>query len=142
LVFETVNLPFPIPVPAKLAPTTTAQRLGLFIVKEAGAARLFRRDAPQPDAFVGKENGGARQKELAELKNRVESPALEKQNSAAEQAYGGKKNVVVPGESWLEVPHEIEESSTNCQHDADDTGPIKAGVDQGRISRDSRLMPL
>jgi hypothetical protein len=103
---------------------------------------LLRGDAPQPDTFVSEKDRGAGKEELAELKNRVEAPTLEEQNSSAKQAHGGKKNVVVPGESRLEVPHEVEECSTYRQHDADDTGPIKAGVDQGRISRDSRLVPL
>jgi hypothetical protein len=34
LILETVDLPFAIPVPAKLAPTTTAQRLGLLVIKK------------------------------------------------------------------------------------------------------------
>jgi hypothetical protein len=77
LVLETVDIPFSIPVPPKLSPTATAQWLGLLIVKKGGAARLFSGDAPQSDAFVSEKNSGSREKELAELKNRVESPALE-----------------------------------------------------------------
>jgi hypothetical protein len=34
LILETVDFPFAIPVPAKLAPTTTAQRLGLLVIKK------------------------------------------------------------------------------------------------------------
>jgi hypothetical protein len=34
LVLETVNIPFAIPVPPKLAPTTTAQGLGLLVIKK------------------------------------------------------------------------------------------------------------
>jgi hypothetical protein len=34
LILETVDVPFAIPVPAKLAPTTTAQRLRLLVIKK------------------------------------------------------------------------------------------------------------
>jgi ElaB/YqjD/DUF883 family membrane-anchored ribosome-binding protein len=68
---------------------------------------------------------------LADLQDRVESPALEKQNAAAEQAHGGEKHVVIAGQSGLETPHEIEESSTHGQHDPNNAGPIQAGVDHG-----------
>jgi hypothetical protein len=34
LILETVDVPFAIPVPSELAPTTTAQRLGLFVIKK------------------------------------------------------------------------------------------------------------
>jgi hypothetical protein len=34
LILKTVDIPFAIPVPPKLAPTTTAQRLGLFVIKK------------------------------------------------------------------------------------------------------------
>jgi hypothetical protein len=78
LVFKTVDVPFPFPVPPQLAATATAQRLGLLIIKKGGAACLLSGYATKPDAFVSEENSGSRQKELAKLKNRVESPALEK----------------------------------------------------------------
>jgi len=62
------------------------------------------------------------------LENRVESPALEEENSAAEQADGCKKNVVIAGERRLEAAHEIQHCAANGQHDANDAGPIKTGV--------------
>jgi len=34
LILETVDVPFAIPVSAKLAPTSTAQRLGLLVIKK------------------------------------------------------------------------------------------------------------
>jgi hypothetical protein len=34
LILETVDVPFAIPVPPKLATTTTAQRLGLLVIKK------------------------------------------------------------------------------------------------------------
>jgi hypothetical protein len=56
---------------------------------------------------------------------------LEKEDPAAEQAHRRKKHVVVPGQGGLEAPHEIEQSSPNRQHDADDAGPIEAGINHG-----------
>jgi hypothetical protein len=34
LIFKTVEVPFAVPVPPKLSPPTTAQRLGLFVIKK------------------------------------------------------------------------------------------------------------
>jgi hypothetical protein len=88
-------------------------------------------DAPEANALIGKKHRGAGQKELAELEDRIEAPTLEKKNAPAEQAHGGKENVVITSQRWLEAPHEIEEGATNGQNNADDAGPVEAGVDQG-----------
>jgi hypothetical protein len=60
LIIETVYVPFAIQVPPKLATTTTAQWLGLLIIKKGGAACLLGGNAPQPDAFVSKKNSRSR----------------------------------------------------------------------------------
>jgi hypothetical protein len=69
---------------------------GFFVVEVGRAARLLGGDAPQTHTFVGEEDGRSSQEELAELKNRIQAPTLEKQNATAEQANGGEKDVVIP----------------------------------------------
>jgi hypothetical protein len=101
---------------------------GLIVVEVGGAAGLFGGDAPQAHALVGEEHRGAGQQELAELEDWIEAPTLKEQNAAAEEAHGGKKHVVVARQGWLEAPHEVEEGSANSQHNADNAGPIQAGV--------------
>jgi hypothetical protein len=103
----------------------------LVVIEEGGAAGLLGGDPPQAHAFVSKENGGAGEQKLAELQDRIEAPALEKQDAAAEQADRGEKHVVVAGQGRLEAPHEIEEGTPNRQHDADDAGPVEAGINHG-----------
>jgi hypothetical protein len=91
---------------------------------------LLRRDAPQANAFVREKHCGARQQKLAELKNRIKAPALKKQDSAAEKSDCGKENVVIPCERRLERAHEIEQRTTDGQHNSDNAGPIKTGIYQ------------
>jgi hypothetical protein len=120
-----------------IAPITSATHAGpggrLVIVEVGGAPRLFGGHAPQAHALVGEENSGAGQQELPELQDRIETPALEEEDAAAEQADSREKHVVIAGQGWLEAPHEIEEGPANGQHDANDAGPIQAGVDHGSM---------
>ena len=115
------------------APTSarTVGSGGLVVVEVGGTAGLFGGHPPQADALVGEEDGGAGEQELAELQDRIETPALEEEDAAAEQADGGEEHVVVAGQGRLEAPHEIEESPTDRQHDPDDAGPVEAGIDHG-----------
>jgi hypothetical protein len=99
------------------------------------AARLLGGHPPQPHALVGEEDGGAGQQELAELEDRIEPPALKKENAAAEQAHGGEEDVVIAGEGRLEAAHEVEQRAADGQHDAHDAGPVQAGVDHGPSRR-------
>ena len=118
-------------------PSATHARSGtgfVVVVEVGGAAGLFRRHTPEPHALVAEEDGGGGQQELTELKDRIQAPALEKENAAAEQADGGKKHVVVASQSRLEAPHEIEESPADGQHDPDNAGPIQAGVNHRSIA--------
>jgi hypothetical protein len=117
--------------PGIAATDAGSDRRTVVVINEGGAAGLLGGDSPQAHAFVGKENGGAGQQKLAELQDRIETPALEKEDPAAEQAYRRKKHVIVPGQGGLEAPHEIEESTAYRQHDADDAGPIEAGINHG-----------
>jgi hypothetical protein len=70
---------------------------GLLVVEVGRAACLLRGHPPQTNTFVGEEHRGAGQQELAELQDWIESPALKKEDAAAEEADGGEENVVVPG---------------------------------------------
>jgi hypothetical protein len=70
---------------------------GLVVVEVGGTARLLGGDAPEAHTLVGKEHSRTSQQELAELEDRIQAPALEEQDAAAEQADGGKKDVVIPG---------------------------------------------
>jgi hypothetical protein len=88
-------------------------------------------DAPEAHALIGKKHRGAGQEKLAELEDRIEPPALKKQDAAAEKAHGGEENVIVAGQRRFKTPHEVEEGAAYGQHDADNAGPIQAGVDQG-----------
>jgi hypothetical protein len=45
---------------------------------------LFGGDAPQPNTFVGKKDGGARQQKLSKLQNRVLSPSLKEKNASTQ----------------------------------------------------------
>jgi hypothetical protein len=91
---------------------------------------LFRRDAPQTNAFVREKHCGAGQQKLAELKNRIKAPALKKQNSSAEKSDCGKENVVIPCKRRLERAHEIKQRTADGQHNSDNAGPIKTGINQ------------
>ena len=91
---------------------------------------MLRRDAPQANAFVREKHCGARQQELAELKNRIKAPALKKQDSTAEKSDCGKKNVVIPCKRRLETAHEIKQRTADGQHNSDNAGPIKTGINQ------------
>jgi hypothetical protein len=71
---------------------------------------------------------------LAELKDRIQAPPLEKQDPAAQQTDRRKKHVVITGQRWFEAPHEVEESTAHGQDDADDAGPVQAGINQGKLS--------
>ena len=103
---------------------------------------MLRGDPTQPHAFVGEKDRGASEEKLAELENRVEAPALKKEDAAAEQAHGGEEDVVIPGQGWLEAPHEVEESPTHRQHNADDAGPVQTGVDHWIVRCREGLSPL
>jgi hypothetical protein len=65
---------------------------------------------------------------LPKLKNWIEPPALEEQNSSAEQADRREEHVVITGESRLETAHEVEQCSTYSQHNANNAGPIQTGI--------------
>jgi hypothetical protein len=95
---------------------------------------LLRGDPTQAHTLVGKEDRGSGQQKLAELENRIEPPTLEKQDATAQQADGGKKHVVITGQRWFEAPHEIEEGTAHGQDDANDAGPVQAGINQGTLS--------
>jgi hypothetical protein len=110
---------------------------GLLIVEIGGTPGLLGGHPPQPHALIGEENGGTSQQKLAELQDWIETPALEKEDAAAEQADGGKENVVVAGQRRLEAAHEIEQGAADGQHNADDAGPIEAGIDHRRLTRAS-----
>lgn len=101
-----------------------------FIVEVGGASCLLRRDAPQTNAFVREKHCGAGQQKLAELKNRIKAPALKKQNSSAEKSDCGKENVVIPCKRRLERAHEIKQRTADGQHNSDNAGPIKTGINQ------------
>jgi hypothetical protein len=68
------------------------------------------------------------------LQDRIQSPTLEKQNATTQQADGGKKHVVITGQGWFKAPHEIEEGTAHRQDDANDAGPVQAGINQGGLS--------
>lgn len=70
---------------------------GLLIIEVGGTPGLLGSHPAQAHALVGEENGGSSQQKLAELQDWIETPALEEEDAAAEQADGGKKNVVVAG---------------------------------------------
>jgi hypothetical protein len=70
---------------------------------------------------------------LAKLKNGVKAPALKEQNSSAEESDGGKKNVVIPCKRGLERAQEIEQRTADGQHNSDNAGPIKTGINQGAL---------
>ena len=91
---------------------------------------MLRRDAPQTNAFVREKHCGAGQQKLAELKNRIKAPALREQNSSAEESDFGKKNVVVPCKRRLERAHEVKQRTADGQHNSDNAGPIKTGINQ------------
>jgi hypothetical protein len=119
---------------APIAATTHAWPGGRcrFVVVEIGRApRLLGGNTAQTNALVSKEDRRSRQQELTKLQDRVEAPALEKEDAAAKQADGRKKHVVIARQSRLETPHEVEEGSANGQHDPNDAGPVQAGVDHG-----------
>tara|TARA_B100000405_G_scaffold165624_1_gene115756 strand:- start:194 stop:796 length:603 start_codon:yes stop_codon:yes gene_type:complete len=101
-----------IPTAAKSAGAIAAGRSG-FVIEIGGAPCLLGGDAAKPNAFVGEEHGCSCQQELPELKNRVETPALEEEDAAAKQPDGCEEHVVVPGQSRFERPHEIEQSSAD-----------------------------
>ena len=101
-----------------------------FIVEIGGASCLLRRDAPQANAFVREKHCGAGQQKLAELKNRIKAPALKEQNSSAEKSDCGKKNVVIPCKRRLERAHEVKQRTADGQHNSDNAGPIKTGINQ------------
>jgi hypothetical protein len=103
---------------------------GRFIVEVGRTSRLFRRDTPQPNTFVGEKHCGSGQEELAELKNGIKAPALKKQNPAAEESDCSKENVVIPCKRRLERAHEIEQRTADGQHNPDNAGPIKTGINQ------------
>jgi hypothetical protein len=105
----------------------------LVVVEIGGAPGLFGGHTAQANALVRKKYGGASQQKLAELQDRVEAPTLEKQDAAAQQANGGEEHVVIAGQGRLKAPHEIEERTTNGQHDPNNAGPIQAGVDHGSL---------
>jgi hypothetical protein len=104
-------------------------RYRLVVFEERGAPGLLGGDPTQANALVGEKHRGASEQKLAELKDRIQAPALEKQDAAAEQAHGGKEHVVIAGQGRLEIPHEIEECTANGQNDPNNAGPIQAGVD-------------
>jgi len=120
-----------------VAPVTPTPHPGfrkwLVVVEVGGTPRLLGGHTTQAHAFVSEKHRGACQKELAELQDWIKPPTLEKQNAAAEQAYGGKEHVVIAGQSRLKAPHEVEEGSANGQHDPNNAGPIQAGVDHGSL---------
>ena len=117
--------------PGIAAADAGSDRRTVVVINKGGAAGLLGGDPPQAHAFVGEENGGAGQQKLAELEDGIKPPALEKEDPATEQAHRRKKHVVVTGQGGLETPHEIEESTSNRQHDADDAGPVEAGINHG-----------
>jgi hypothetical protein len=88
-------------------------------------------DAPQAHTLIGKENRRSSQQKLAKLQDRIQAPALEKQNATAQQANGGKEDVVVPGQRRLKATHEIEKCPAHREHNAHDAGPIEAGINHG-----------
>jgi hypothetical protein len=104
---------------------------GFFIVEVGRTTRLLGGDAPQAHTLVGKENGRSRQQKLAELKDGIQAPALEKQNASAEQANGCEEDVVIPGQRRLEAAHEIKKCPAHREHNAHDAGPIEAGINHG-----------
>jgi len=112
-------------------PTTGPEGGRLLILKVRGAAGLLGGDAPEAHALIGKKHCGAGQEKLAELEDRIEPPALKKQDAATQKADGGEENIVVTGQRRFKTPHEIEEGAAHGQHNADNAGPIQAGVDQG-----------
>ena len=101
-----------------------------FIVEIGGASCLLRRDTPQANAFVREKYCGAGQQKLAELKNRIKAPALKKEDSSAKKSDCGKENVVIPCKRRLERAHEIEQRTADGQHNSDNAGPIKTGINQ------------
>ena len=103
-----------------------------FVVVEVGRpASLLRGYPSQAHTFVGEKDRGAGEQKLTKLQDWIEAPTLKKQDAAAEQAHGGKKHVVIARQSWLEIPHEVEECAANGQNDPNNAGPIQAGVDHG-----------
>ena len=67
------------------------------VIEVCGATGLLCRNTSQANALVGKEHCCARQQELSELKDGIESPALEEQDAAAQKTDGSEENVVVAG---------------------------------------------
>lgn len=89
---------------------------------------LFCRNTSETHALVGKKDCGASKEKLSELEDWVKTPSLEEQNSSAEKADGGKKDVVIAGQRWLEAAHEIQHCAANGQHDSNNAGPVETGV--------------
>jgi hypothetical protein len=98
---------------------------------------LFCRDAAETNALVSEEDRRSGQKKLTKLENRIQAPALKEQNPAAEQSDRGEEDVIIARQGRFEAPHEVEARSSHGQHDADDAGPIQAGVDQGGTGQTS-----
>ena len=108
---------------------------GRFVIKIGRSSCLFGGDPAQPNTFVGKENSCPCQKKLSELKNGIQSPALEEKDASAQQADGSEEDVVIPRQRWFEGAHEIKHGTTDSKDDADDAGPVETGVDQVALSR-------
>jgi hypothetical protein len=115
-------------LPSTVQATRRASGRNGLLVEVGRASRLFGRHAPQPHAFVGEKHRGAGEKKLTELQDRVEAPALKEKNAAAEKADGSEKHVVITCQRRFEAAHEVEKSSANGQHDANDAGPIQTGI--------------
>jgi hypothetical protein len=92
---ETVVIVIPA-TPETAGARATADR-SWFILEIGRTPGLFRRDAAQSHALVGEEHRGACQQELTELEDRIQPPALEKQNAAAQQTDRREKDVVIAG---------------------------------------------
>ena len=72
------------------------------VIEVSGATGLLCGNATQANALVGEEHRCARQQELPELENGIESPALKEQDPATQKTDGSEENVVVAGERRFE----------------------------------------
>ena len=119
----------PSPIQAARRPTGWSR----LIIEIGRAAGLLSRNTPQPHAFVSEENGGAGEQELSELEDRIEAPALKKENAPAKEADRCEENVVIAGERRFKAAHEVEQGTANGQHDPNDAGPIQTGINHSCV---------
>jgi hypothetical protein len=94
---KAINSVIPPALPTHAGAIGAAGGNGFVVVEVGGTARLLGGDAPEAHTFVSKEHGRTSQQELAELEDRIQAPALEEQDAAAQQADSSKKDVVIPG---------------------------------------------